>query len=164
VRRSSSLVTNVSTTSTSEAEENLNESVSQILAEATSSLRSHDDDDGARSTNSDGELTEEELIIQEMDGESPSSSENANRLRRRHNATADLEPSTSNSHSNETVTTSENSQQQLKEEERISIKLKYLNDEIKTVSGYLSETIGNFKRCLELEIYSPSQYIVNPTG
>lgn len=140
-------MSNVSTTSTSEAEENLNDSVEQILAEATSSFRSREDDEGARSTNSDGELTEEELIIQEMDGDSPSTSSAG--LRRRHNAAmteTDPEPSTSNSRAelNESVT-SENSQQ-LKEEERISIKLKYLNDEIKTVSGYLNETIGNFKR------------------
>lgn len=33
-----------------------------------------------------------------------------------------------------------------KEEDKILIKLKYINDEIKTVSGYKTESIGNFKR------------------
>jgi hypothetical protein len=35
---------------------------------------------------------------------------------------------------------------ELNDEERISIKLKYLNDEIKIVSGYLNETVAEFKR------------------
>lgn len=90
---------------------------------------------------SDTELTEEEQIIREMDRDMPSSSNSSNdcTVRRRNLTQAgnDSQPSSSSS-------LGENSQQ--KEEDKISIKLKYLNDEIKTVSAYLNETIGNFKR------------------
>lgn len=91
---------------------------------------------------SDSELTEEEQIIREMDRDMPSSSNSSNdcTVRRRNlsQAANESQPPSSSS------TIGENSQQ--KEEDKISIKLKYLNDEIKTVNAYLNETIGNFKR------------------
>lgn len=155
--------------SASVTEENLNDSVEQILAEATDSYRPPDDEDVPRSTNTDGELTEEEMIVYDMDGnhDVPTTSRRGAVLRRRFNAStssssADVEPSTSNENSianstisrasDESINTSTTSQPQptLREEDRISIKLKYLNDEIKTVSGYSSETIGNFKRFIEI--------------
>ena len=76
-----------------------------------------------------------------MDQDLPvtSSSSNECTLRRRNfvQVASEIEASTSS-------TEGDNSQQ--KEEDKISIKLKYLNDEIKTVNAYLNETIGNFKR------------------
>lgn len=91
---------------------------------------------------SDNELTEEEQLIREMDRDiEPSSSNSSNEctVRRRNLSLAanETQPSASSS-------VGEISQQ--KEEDKISIKLKYLNDEIKTVNAYLNETIGNFKR------------------
>lgn len=164
VRRNTSIISNPSAVSASAAEENLNDSVEQILAEATDSYRPPEDDDTTRSTNTDGELTEEEMIVYDMDHDVPTSRRSAV-LRRRLNASNtsssfQVEPSTSNENlatnstlsrasddSNRTSTSNITQQQPtLREEDRISIKLKYLNDEIKTVSGYSSETIGNFKR------------------
>lgn len=135
-------MSNVSTaTADSTSEENLTSSVENItdsiFVEASESynernLQRHDDELHSRSP--EPELTEEEQIIREMDGDSPTSEECS--LRRR-NVAQDSQPSTSTSAADLT---------QQSEEDRISIKLKYLNDEMKTVSGYLNETIGNFKR------------------
>lgn len=78
-----------------------------------------------------------------MDQDLPVSTSSLNEfaLRRRNLTQSDaIEPSTS------TTNTAGVSGVQQKEEDMISIKLKYLNDEIKTVNAYLSETIGNFKR------------------
>lgn len=132
-------MSNVSTaTADSTSEENLTSSVENItdsiFVEASESynernLQRHDNE---QSRTPEPELTEEEQIIREMDGDSPTSEECS--LRRRNVA---QEPSTSTSSADLT---------QQSEEDRISIKLKYLNDEMKTVSGYLNETIGNFKR------------------
>ena len=94
---------------------------------------------GGRRTDDDlseDELSEEERIIREMDGELTP------QLRNRHqrSMTRDNEASTSrtrisDAESNTTVV-----------EDKISIKLKYLNDEIKTVECFLNESVGNFKR------------------
>jgi len=91
---------------------------------------------------SDDELTEEEQIIRQMDQDMPvSSNVNEYTIRRRNlvSPVTESEPSTSTAEAE-----GENTVQ--KEEDKISIKLKYLNDEIKTVNAYLNETIGNFKR------------------
>lgn len=134
-------MSNVSTaTADSTSEENLTSSVENItdsiFVEASESynqrnLQRHDEQ---QSSSNSPELTEEEQIIQEMDRDLPTSEECS--LRRR-NVASDSQPSTSASSVDLT---------QQSEEDRISIKLKYLNDEMKTVSGYLNETIGNFKR------------------
>lgn len=135
-------MSNVSTaTADSTSEENLTSSVENItdsiFVEASESynqrnLQRHDNEQ--QSSSPSPELTEEEQIIQEMDRDLPTTEECS--LRRR-NVAGDSQPSTSTSSVDLT---------QQSEEERISIKLKYLNDEMKTVSGYLNETIGNFKR------------------
>lgn len=136
VRRSSSVVSNTSTATGSTSEENLTNSVENItdsiFVEATESFnQSQDESDEPRT--SEGELTEEEQIIREMDRDLPTSTSDSYARRRIVNNDV---PSTS--------AASEASEH--KEEEKISIKLKYLNDEIKTVVAYLSESIGSFKR------------------
>lgn len=115
-------MSNASTASTSTTEENLAESsveniTEQILAEASESYRNNQSD-------SENTLREEEQIIREMDRDLPSTSSGENSLRRRRAASEIVG----------------------KEEDKILIKLKYINDEIKTVSGYITESIGNFKR------------------
>lgn len=135
VRRSSSVVSNASTTTGSTSEENLTSSVENItdsiFVEASeafnqSTAQNEIDNESAQ------ELTEEEQIIREMDRDLPESAV------RRRNVNDSAQPSTSSS-------TGTDAEPQ-KEEDKISIKLKYLNDEIKTVNAYLNETIGNFKR------------------
>lgn len=79
--------------------------------------------------------TEEERIIREMDRDiSPASSDVTLRNRRTSSS-----PSTSTSPIDEESV-------HIKDEDKISIKLKYLNDEIKTVECFLNESLGNFKR------------------
>lgn len=146
VRRSSSVVSNVSTATASTTEENLTSSVENITdsifveaSEAFNQNTARDEVDEPRS--SDTELTEEEQIIREMDRDlSPAgSNENECTLRRRQTdgGQPEVQPSAS---------TSSEANSQQNEEDKISIKLKYLNDEIKTVSAYLTETVGTFKR------------------
>lgn len=136
VRRSSSVVSNVSTATGSTSEENLSvESVENItesiFAEASESYNQRSARDGEART-PEGELTEEEQIIREMDRDLPTTSSESNL---RHRRPTESQPSTSAA-----------SESQQNEEDKISIKLKYLNDEIKTVSAYLNESVGNFKR------------------
>lgn len=144
VRRSSSVVSNISTATGSTSEENLTNSVENItdsiFVEASQSYHaSQQDESPDEPRTSDGELTEEEQIIREMDRDLPDNSSIECNVRRRNlqQSSPDGQPSTSSA-------ASENSQQ--KEEDKISIKLKYLNDEIKTVNAFLNETVGNFKR------------------
>lgn len=152
MRRSTAII--AATPSVSAAEDNLNDSVEQILAEATDSYRPNDDDDTTRSTSTEeGELTEEEMIVYDMDAgahDVPTTS-GAGIRRRRLDASTSTSTEVSTAEPTTTVaTTSSDEIQSHREEDRISIKLKYLNDEIKSVSGYTSETIGNFKRFVEL--------------
>lgn len=102
-------------------------------SESFNQRSSQDEPDEPRTE--DSELTEEEQIIREMDRDIP------NECRRRNvaSASSDQQPSTS-------ASSSVNENSLCKEEDKISIKLKYLNDEIKTVYAYLNETIGMFKR------------------
>lgn len=146
VRRSSSVVSNVSAATGSTTEENLSSSVENITdsifveaSEAFNQNNLRDEVDPPQIP--ERELTEEEQIIRQMDQDLPVTSRGSNEctLRRRNfvQVASEIAPSTSSAEG-------DNSQQ--KEEDKISIKLKYLNDEIKTVNAYLNETIGNFKR------------------
>lgn len=135
----------MSTATGSTTEENLTSSVENItdsiFVEASESFNqsiTQDEVDPVRVP--DSELTGEEQIIRQMDHDLPASSSRSNEsfVRRRTFAQPETEVESSSS------AEAENSQQ--KEEDKISIKLKYLNDEIKTVNAYLNETIGNFKR------------------
>lgn len=161
VRRSSSIISNASTISTSTIEENLTNSVEElaqnIFTEASESYNNNNNNIRSSSNNSllgrrttsdddiDGisdsdELSEEERIIREMDRDiqpSTNSSSSDMTLRRR---TRDNEAGTS------TIETSNDENVHIKDEDKISIKLKYLNDEIKTVECFLNESVGNFKR------------------
>lgn len=110
-----------------------------IFVEASESFNQRAAQDESR--NPDDELTEEEQIIREMDRDLPTSSQETNLRRRR----PTISPATTSSNLvNSTSAAASESQEN--EEEKISIKLKYLNDEIKTVSAYLNESVGNFKR------------------
>ncbi|CRL03014.1 CLUMA_CG016524, isoform A, partial [Clunio marinus] len=139
-------ISNFATGSTTE--ENLTNSVENmtdsIFVEASESFNnqnnvSQDETDGDLRI-SDTEITEEELIIREMDRDIPSSSSSrAAECRLRKRIVHESQPSTSSASNS-----SDNNQQ--REEDKILIKLKYLNDEIKTVNAYLNETIGSFKR------------------
>lgn len=138
VRRSSSVLSNISTATGSTSEENLTSSVENItdsiFVEASESFNQRNSQDEETRT-PDDELTEEEQIIREMDRDLPTSPNESN-LRRRNVPQPESQPSTS-------TATSESQQN---EEDKISIKLKYLNDEIKIVNAYLNESVGNFKR------------------
>lgn len=141
VRRSSSVLSNTSTATASTSEENLTNSVENItdsiFVEASESyIQNTSQDEPDEPLTSDSELTEEEQIIREMDRDLPDGDDRTLRRRNVNQSSADSQPSTS--------TPAESSQQ--KDEDRISIKLKYLNDEIKTVSAWKNETVGNFKR------------------
>jgi hypothetical protein len=146
VRRSSSIISNISTaTQGSTTEENLTSSVENItdsiFVEASESFNqstSRDEPDEARASD-DTELTEEEQMIREMDRDLPTNECSVRRRNVAQSSTDSSQPSTSAA-----AVASESSQQ--KEEDKISIKLKYLNDEIKTVNAYLNESVGNFKR------------------
>lgn len=126
VRRSSSVVSTVSSESTSE--ENLTSSVENI----TDSIFVEASESFNQARTEENVLTEEEQIIREMDRDLPTSSNQSN-LRRRNVPVTD---------SNSTAA----AVGQQNEEDKISIKLKYLSDEIKTVDCFLSETVGTFKR------------------
>lgn len=160
VRRSSSINSNASTISTSTIEENLENSVQEIaeniLTEATSSYN-FNNGNVSRTTPEENGLTEQERIIQVMDRDiAPSSSnqlnafENALRNRRLMNETAPNDNLINNITENETILspTSDdiNQTSQIKDEDKISIKLKYLNDEVKIVECFLNESVGNFKK------------------
>jgi len=142
VRRSSSVVSNVSTATGSTTEENLTSSVENItdsiFVEASESFnQSNARDEVDSSQVADNELSEQEQIIRQMDQDLPVTISGSSEVRRRLPQTSsEAEPSTS--------VEGECSQQ--KEEDKISIKLKYLNDEIKTVNAYLNESLGSFKR------------------
>jgi hypothetical protein len=113
-----------STTEENLAENSVDQITDQIISEASENYRSNE--------NSQQDfLTEEEQIIREMDRDLPTTSgESSSSMRRRIVAPSTLsEPLI-----------------EQKEEDKISIKLKYISDEIKTVSGYMNESIGNFKR------------------
>ena len=130
VRRSSSVVSNVSTVSASTTEENLAESsveniTDQILAEASENYNENSSPELL-----DNDITEEEQLIREMDRDLPTTSGAASSLRHR-------------------ITSVELTDEQ-NEEEKISIKLKYINDDIKIVNGYLNESLASFKRYYEL--------------
>lgn len=114
--------------------ENITDSIFVEASESFNQSTQRDEVDEPRT--SDSELTEEEQIIHAMDRDLPASSSS---LRRRNvqQSSVESQPSTS-------AAAEESSQH--REEDKIAIKLKYLNDEIKTVSGYLHETVGNFKR------------------
>lgn len=99
---------------------------------------------GGRRTDDDlseDELSEEERIIREMDGDLTP------QLRNRHqrSLTRDNEASTSTTRIIDASNRDESSNSTVVED-KISIKLKYLNDEIKTVECFLNESVGNFKR------------------
>ena len=129
VRRSSSVVSNISTVSASTTvSENLAESsveniTDQILAEAS---ENYNENSSPESSPLDNDITEEEQLIREMDRDLPSTSESSGSLRHR--------------------ITSVELTDEPNEEEKISIKLKYINDDIKIVNGYLNETLASFKR------------------
>jgi len=139
VRRSSSVVSNVSTATGSTTEENLTSSVENITdsifveaSESYNQSNARDEPDSSRVA--DNELSEEEQIIRQMDQDLPVSSGS---VRRR---------ITQTSSEAESSTPVEGESSVQKEEDKISIKLKYLNDEIKTVNAYLNESLGSFKR------------------
>lgn len=139
VRRSSSVVSNVSTATGSTTEENLTSSVENITdsifveaSESYNQSNARDEPDSSRVA--DNELSEEEQIIRQMDQDLPVSSGS---VRRR---------ITQTSSEAESSTSVEGESSVQKEEDKISIKLKYLNDEIKTVNAYLNESLGSFKR------------------
>jgi hypothetical protein len=114
--------------------ENITDSIFVEASESYNQNNPRDEPDMSPRT-SDSELTEEEQIIREMDRDLPSSEFTLRRRTVNQNFT-DSQPSTSS--------LAECSQQ--KDEDKISIKLKYINDEIKTVNAWKNETIGNFKR------------------
>jgi hypothetical protein len=108
-----------STTEENLAENSVENITDQIFAEASEAFNNNESSNTDRS-----EVPEEEQIINAMDRDLPTTSAESS-LRHRVNSKPSPE---------------------FNEEERISIKLKYINDEIKTVNGYLSETVGSFKR------------------
>lgn len=147
MRRSASLISQTSTTSTNTIEENLSSSVEDIadniFAEASESFNNSNGDSYRNATHTDDEqLTEEERIIRDMDRDLPSHSSGERRRR------ISLEtPQTSSAAA--VVELNENSIETKKEDEveKISIKLKFLNDEIKVdKQAYLNETVLSFKR------------------
>lgn len=115
--------------------ENITDSIFVEASESFNQSTQRDEVDEPRT--SDSELTEEEQIIHAMDRDLPASSSSLRRRNVQQSSSVESQPSTS-------AAADESSQH--KEEDKIAIKLKYLNDEIKTVSGYLHETVGNFKR------------------
>jgi hypothetical protein len=119
-----------STTEENLAENSVDQITDQIISEASENYRSNENSQPDRSSERDF-LTEEEQIIREMDRDLPTTSgESSSSMRRRVVAPSTLsEPLI-----------------EQKEEDKISIKLKYISDEIKTVCGYMNESIGNFKR------------------
>lgn len=161
MRRSASLISQASTASTNTIEENLLSSsvediADNIFAEASESFNNSNNGDNSyrNGTHTDDEqLTEEEQIIREMDRDLPShsSDESSESLRRRRRIS--LEPpqtSSSSSGAGAVVEIKDNSIETKKEHaevEKISIKLKFLNDEIKVdKQAHLNETVLSFKR------------------
>lgn len=138
-RRNASLISQASTTST--IEDNLSsveDIADNIFAEATQSYQ--------QSRNEEEPVAEEERIIRDMDQDLPSHSsshsDESNVIRRRRPVSLDEERPRSTAEtekSSETVVVGEG--------EKISIKLKFLNDEIKIdTNAFLHETISSFKR------------------
>lgn len=148
MRRSASLISQTSTTSTNTIEENLSSSVEDIadniFAEASESFNNSNGDSYRNATHTDDEqLTEEERIIRDMDRDLPSHSSGERRRR------ISLETPQTSSSAAAVVELNENSIETKKEDEveKISIKLKFLNDEIKVdKQAYLNETVLSFKR------------------
>ena len=121
-----------------EASESYNNNVNNNNSSNDSLLGGRRTDDDM----SDEELSEEERIIREMDRDLTPQLRNR-RTSYQRSLTRDNEAaSTSTTISRTEALSNENAGV----EDKISIKLKYLNDEIKTVECFLNESVGNFKR------------------
>lgn len=153
VRRSVSLISQESTaSSTSTVEENLTnvEDIAEnIFIEASESYNSRRSGNSFRNIldNDENLLSDEERIIREMDRDLPSQSNNRRALNLSTRDTVeDILPTATapNEDVNELSNSETKSQDDL---EKISIKLKFLNDEIKIDNhAHLNETILSFKR------------------
>lgn len=136
-----------------------------IFAEASSSFNNSTDDSvdqgiAATEQEQEDEISEEERIIREMDRDlptQPSRVVNTRVSRELQTSTtfssvptpsssSDLLTSTPSSSSTTTSSDSNENIQMITTQDKISIKLKYLNDEIKIVECYLNESLGNFKK------------------
>jgi hypothetical protein len=164
VRRSSSLLSNASTASNSTVEDNLTSSVEElaqnIFTEASESFNALNDIDQSSITEGaatdDDDTSEQERIISAMDrGIEPEPADYGMRSRRRsshnQNSREMLQDSSSDlissvAASATTTLVSESDIQMIKDEDKIFIKLKYLNDQIKTVECWMNESVGNFKK------------------
>lgn len=160
VRRSASLISQASTASTSTLEDNLTSSVEDIaeniLLEASESFNSSTiGSNSFRSSAADDDdqlLSDEERIIREMDRDLPSQSNNSSSSTRRLNLSAQVVESMQPNESNSSE--GPNNETKSQNEEKISIKLKFLNDEIKIdKDAHLHETILSFKRWVTKIIY-----------
>lgn len=120
---STSTVSASTTVSENLAESSVENITDQILAEAS---ENYNENSSPESSPLDNDITEEEQLIREMDRDLPTTSESAGSLRHR--------------------ITSVELTDEPNEEEKISIKLKYINDDIKIVNGYLNESLASFKR------------------
>lgn len=95
-------------------------------------------------------MTDEERIIREMDRDLPSQANSSVRRRALNlsstrDVVEDIQSSTAAPTENSEISSSETKSQD--EEEKISIKLKFLNDEIKIDNhAHLNETVLSFKR------------------
>ncbi len=158
MRRSASLLSQASSASNSTIEDNLTSSVEDIAQnifdEASESYNSNNSNPSFRNILRENEhlMTEEERIIRDMDRDLPSNSNSRRRV-----LNLSLQPNVM-SHSSSSSPLSEGENTELSsgasavrkpqnEVDKISIKLKFLNDEIKIDNqAYLSETLLSFKR------------------
>lgn len=160
--RRNSVISNASTATSSTIEENITSSVDEITQNIfndasesfnnNSSLNSLDEAAGIPTELEDEDLSEEERIIREMDRDLTSTSSSSDYAVRRRRLIAssarDTQQQGTSSTASSSIPASESNENlQIKDDEnKISIKLKYLNDEIKIVECFLQETIGNFKK------------------
>lgn len=107
------------------AESSVENITDQIFAEAS---EAYNDNSNTAERN---ELSEQQQIISLMDES---------------DGTRSNEPSTSSSGASSLRHRPTPSSNEMNEEDRISIKLKYINDEVQTVYINLNERVGNFKR------------------
>lgn len=96
---------------------------------------------------SDDQLTEEERIIREMDRDLPTHSNSGARRRALNLSTRDDDIQPGSNEGTSEISSTNDKKSQDEEVEKISIKLKFLNDEIKIDNhAHLNESVLSFKR------------------
>ncbi|KAG5679079.1 hypothetical protein PVAND_008674 [Polypedilum vanderplanki] len=153
VQRSSSILSNASTASNSTIEDNLTSSVEElaqnIFTEASESFNSLNNNNAEIASTNGDEISEQEQIINAMDSQLETEfgmrNRRSNQLSRETTST-DLITPVCTTTTTTMVEAEDSNLESIKDEDKISIKLKYLNEEIKNTWCLKNESLESFKK------------------